>query len=144
MHLNGRFDTDRAAADVLDVWLRENDRANDTNHDEDGIFRPRVVKSSKFRGVSWYKKYEQWQATITVAKKKTHLGYFDDEKEAARAYDKRAAELRRATNFDLSGAEIVYPPRGSGFQPPAPPAIQVDSDWAAEAEAFCFSGEAWS
>ena len=144
MTIKGSFATDRQAADVLDEWLRENDRANDTNHDENGIFRPRVVKSSKFRGVSWYKAKKQWQATINVDKIKEHLGYFDDEKEAARAYDKRAAELHRATNFDLSGAEIVYPPRGSGFQPPAPPAIQVDSDWAAKAEAFCFSGEAWS
>jgi hypothetical protein len=49
--------------------------------------------------VGWYKKTGQWQAKIRVAGKQEHLGYFDDEAEAARAFDTRAAELGRPTNF---------------------------------------------
>ena len=99
MTIKGSFATDRQAADVLDEWLRENDRANETNHDANGIFRPRAPKkSSKFRGVSWSKSHSQWQAMIRVAGKLEHLGYFDDEKEAARAFDTRAADLGRPTN----------------------------------------------
>ena len=145
VNIKGTFATDKDAADAVDKFLIENGRPNETNHDANGIFRPRVsTKSSKFRGVTWDKSHNQWHAQIKVAGKLESLGYFDDENEAARAYDTRAAALGRETNFDGNGAEIDYAPRGSGFQPPAPPAIQVDSTWAAGAEAFCFSGEAWS
>ena len=58
-----------------------------------------VKVSSKFYGVSWDKSHNQWQAVIKVAGKKENLGFFDDEAEAARAFDKRAAELGRQTNF---------------------------------------------
>jgi hypothetical protein len=60
---------------------------------------PLSSKSSEYRGVSWYKRDSKWQAQIQVARKKEHLGYFDDEAEAARAFDVRAAELGRPTNF---------------------------------------------
>ena len=62
------------------------------NFDECDSFVPRVsTKSSKYRGVDW--KTEQWRALIGVAGKKEHLGYFDDEADAARAYDSRARQL---------------------------------------------------
>lgn len=44
--------------------------------------------SSRYKGVSWHKRSCKWQAQI----KRTNLGYFDDEKEAARAYDDAARE----------------------------------------------------
>ena len=107
--LGSNFDTEIAAAKAVDVWLRENGRAAEANFDESGSFVPRVsTKSSKYRGVSWSKSHNQWQAIIGVAGKKEHLGYFDDEAEAARAFDTRAAELGRPTNFDLNGVEIDY------------------------------------
>ncbi len=109
VYLGDNFATEIAAAKAVDVWLRENGRAAEANFDESGVFVPRVsTKSSKYRGVSWAKKKNQWEAGIKVAGKMEHLGYFDDEAEAARAFDTRAAELGRPTNFDLNGVEIDY------------------------------------
>jgi hypothetical protein len=109
VHLGDSFDTELAAAKAVDVWLRENGRAAEANLDESGSFVPRVsMKSSRFRGVSWCKSHNQWQAQIKVAGKMELLGFFDDEAEAARAFDTRAAELGRPTNFDLNGVEIDY------------------------------------
>jgi len=45
---------------------------------------------SKYKGVSWKKKSRKWVAQITCEKKAIHLGYFRDEIEAAKAYDRAA------------------------------------------------------
>jgi hypothetical protein len=109
VNLGDSFDTELAAAKAVDVWLRENGRAAEANLDESGNFVPRVsTKSSKYRGVSWAKSHNQWEAIIRVAGTQQHLGYFDDEKEAAKAYDTRARQLVRLTNFDENGVEIDY------------------------------------
>ena len=41
--------------------------------------------SSKYTGVSWYKKYNKWKASIRVNGKNTHLGYFENEVDAFNA-----------------------------------------------------------
>ena len=50
-------------------------------------------RSSKFKGVSWNCRKTQCEARIIKDKRKYHLGYFHDEKDAARAYNERAMEL---------------------------------------------------
>ncbi len=46
--------------------------------------------SSKFKGVSWHKKGEKWQARIIVSGRYRHLGSFESEEAAACAYDEAA------------------------------------------------------
>lgn len=62
---------------------------------QDGANRVRrQKKTSRFRGVSWYKQTGRWHAQITVKQKVQHLGYFEGtpkgEEEAALAYNKAA------------------------------------------------------
>jgi hypothetical protein len=52
----------------------------------------RKNSSSKYLGVNWDKRREKWRAKIKVDVQQSHLGYFTCEKEAARAYNKAAAE----------------------------------------------------
>ena len=61
-------------------------------------------RSSKYRGVSWKPRRQQWQASIYHNKVSLHLGLFDDEEDAARRYDEEARELKgteAVLNFPL-------------------------------------------
>jgi hypothetical protein len=52
-----------------------------------------VGSSSGFKGVSWHKPSKKWLAHISVDGKAKHIGIFDDEADAARAYDEVAREI---------------------------------------------------
>lgn len=49
--------------------------------------------SSIYKGVHFFKRAKKWQAYITINRKRIHLGYFDAEAEAAKAYNAKAIEL---------------------------------------------------
>ena len=57
---------------------------------ENGRNRKLQSHSSRFKGVSWNKQTGKWTAHIRINKVLKHLGYFQDETEAAKAYDDSA------------------------------------------------------
>lgn len=91
LHL-GLFGTDVDAARAYNAAARHlfgphayvNDVPSDTLTFDD---LPRQAKSSVYRGVHRVRESGKWKAQIQVAGAKIHLGYFDLEEAAARAYD---------------------------------------------------------
>lgn len=54
---------------------------------------PQRNNSSGYKGVSWYKRRQLWQAQITASGVRKHLGFFSDIEEAAAAYAVAAKSL---------------------------------------------------
>ena len=59
-------------------------------------------KVSKYKGVSWHKQRGYWKAEISYRKKRRHLGIFQSETEAAKAYD------IAAKNYHLEYAKLNF------------------------------------
>ena len=51
--------------------------------------------TSKYKGVSWHKSVRQWTAAIQVNGKRIHLGSFNDQAAAAKAYDRAAKKYHK-------------------------------------------------
>ncbi len=61
---------------------------------EDNLRAQRPQKgSSRFRGVSWDREHDNWRVQSYSNGKHINLGHYENEEEAARAYDSAAKEL---------------------------------------------------
>lgn len=64
-----------------------------TNRQNSGNTSKRSTNKSGYKGVCWSDRYGKWRATITDHGKQRHIGYFDSDVAAAKAYDKHAVEV---------------------------------------------------
>ena len=103
----GKFDDEKSAARAYDARARELGMHSRCNFDEDDEPPPqRNVQGgtgySQFLGVTYQK--GKYQAQIRVGPESNeYLGRFDDERDAARAYDVRAKQLGKECNFPDGG-----------------------------------------
>ncbi len=69
--------------------------------------------TSQYKGVRWKPNRQKWYASIARDKKYHHLGVFDNEMEAAKAYD------AAARHFHGEYAKLNFPNEGeTSFVPP--------------------------
>jgi len=54
--------------------------------------KPHIGYTSKYKGVNFHKKSKKWVVQIQIDEKRTHLGLFTNEIEAAKKYDEAAIE----------------------------------------------------
>ena len=66
----------------------------ENNHNRRGSVSYNGKKcTSKYKGVFFHKRDKKWISSISINRKRLHLGYFTTEEEAHKAYDKKAKEL---------------------------------------------------
>lgn len=87
------FETDHENGDGLDN-RRSNLRTATASQNSGNTWKPRrpggMAHSSRYKGVSWDKSRSRWQAKICRNGRHKNLGRYDDEADAARAYDAAA------------------------------------------------------
>jgi hypothetical protein len=96
------MDTGPNSLDHINHNPLDNRRANlrEATHEQNTWNKPKFKKSwkgipcsSKYKGVSYHKRYGHWEVNIICKGIRYWLGKFHCEKEAARAYDKEAKKL---------------------------------------------------
>lgn len=81
---------------------RNNLRIATNGQNSRNVPKTSAKRSSVYKGVSWHKRKNKWIASCAINSRNKFLGYFNDEIEAAKAYDLSAKELHGEfanTNF---------------------------------------------
>lgn len=81
---------------------RDNLRLATGEQNSRNVPKTSAKRSSIYKGVCWHKRKNKWIAMCAVNSRNKFLGYFNDEIEAAKAYDLSAKELHGEfayTNF---------------------------------------------
>ena len=92
----GFFSNEISASEAYQKALREINKGT-FNYDECENFRLSVRKSrqsSKYKGVSLHKGSNKWKAYITENGKQRSLGYYEEEIDAHKAYQKEAEKIK--------------------------------------------------
>lgn len=79
----------RLQVDHVDHNTLNNQKSNlriCTNTQNQGNSKP-CISTSKYKGITWYKRDKKWEAQIKINYKTIHLGRFNSEIEAAKVYD---------------------------------------------------------
>ena len=100
--ITGFSKTDHKNGNGLDN-RKENLRETTNSKNKMNVPKQRGNYTSKYKGVCMPKNYTKWRATIYLNRRAKHLGYFENEIDAARAYDKAAREMfgdLALTNFE--------------------------------------------
>ncbi len=58
-----------------------------------------IATSSQYKGVCFRKRLNKWQASICINYTITYIGLFENEVEAAKAYDNKVKELHNEFGF---------------------------------------------
>jgi hypothetical protein len=102
-----------------------------TSEEKSAPGTPSGNASSQYRGVSFNTHSQKWKAVITVGRKQYFLGYFSQEVEAARAYDKASLELRgpeAPTNFKYDKAALEAAAKAAAARQANPPPVEAELD----------------
>ena len=72
--------------------------------------QPEEKKESQYVGLTWKLHAQKWQVMISENKKNVSVGYYENEIEAAKAYDKRTLAARgkdAKLNFPKKGQKVT-------------------------------------
>lgn len=86
------MEVDHINGNVLDN-RRTNLRLASRSQNSMNKAKTKKPKSSIYKGVKWDKQMKKWRANICINYKLIFIGLFNNEKQAALAYDKKAKEL---------------------------------------------------
>ena len=91
-HINGIKD-DNQIENLREATIQQNNFNKKSEKDS----------SSQYKGVHWHKPSKKWVAGYRYKRKRYHVGYYDTELEAAKAYDLATASIHK--NFQRKNYE---------------------------------------